>query len=130
MSLGCDSPAQSAVGGTIGGDLTCVSMKFNRTPLLHVLLDFLQFWQTGSPSSHFKCLSRQVRQPVLTLLGLLGAAAESAATLGEDSSSFVIGGLLVVVRFFAPALMVGFRELEMSFEEVEIMSPVSRFLGL
>jgi hypothetical protein len=33
-------PFQSAVGGIIGGDFTWVSMKFNRTPLLQVRLDF------------------------------------------------------------------------------------------
>lgn len=56
-------------------------MKFNRTPRLHFLFDFLQFWQIGAPSSHFRCLSRHVKHPVRTRLGL--AAAEdvtSAAT--------------------------------------------------
>jgi hypothetical protein len=36
-------PFQSAVGGIIGGDLTVVSIKFRRTPLLHTRLDFRQF---------------------------------------------------------------------------------------
>ena len=47
-----DMPFQSAVGGIIGGLLTVVSMKLRRTPLLHTRLDFRQFWQLGSPSSH------------------------------------------------------------------------------
>ena len=66
-----DSPAQSGVGGSNGGSRTCTSMKFRRTPRLHSLLLFRQFRQSGVPSSHFRCLSRHVRHPVLTLLDLV-----------------------------------------------------------
>ena len=59
----------------MAGDSTVVSMKFNRTPLLHTLLDFLQFWQCGNPSSHLRCLSLHVRHPVRTRFGLFEAAA-------------------------------------------------------
>lgn len=57
-----------------------VSMKFKRTPRLHSLFDFLQFWQSGTPSSHLRCRSLQVKQPVRTLFGLAAAAAAAAAT--------------------------------------------------
>lgn len=78
-------PDQSAVGGIIGGDCTVVSMKFNRTPLLHTLLDFLQFWQFGNPSSHLRCLSLQVKHPVRTRFGLFEAA--ELKTRDEPTSS-------------------------------------------
>jgi hypothetical protein len=64
----------------MGGLLTVVSMKFNRTPLLHTRLDFRQFKQFGRASSHFKCRSRQVKHPVRTLLGLLVAARAAGAS--------------------------------------------------
>lgn len=75
----------------MGGDWTWVSIKFNRTPRLHTLFDLRQFWQCGSPSSHFKCLSLHVRHPVRTLFGLFAAATAdaSAATL-EPPAAFVV----------------------------------------
>ena len=71
-------PFQPPVGGSKGCDLTVVSMKFKRTPLLHTRLDFWQLLQFGIPSSHFKCRSLQVRQPVRTRFGLLAAAVSAA----------------------------------------------------
>ena len=71
--------SQSSVGGVIGGVRTVVSMKFSRTPLLHGRLDFLQFKQSGKPSSHFKWRSLHVKQPVRTRFGLAAAAAAIAA---------------------------------------------------
>lgn len=46
-------------------------MKLSRTPRLHSRLLFRQFKQLGTASSHLRCLSRQVRQPVLTLFDLV-----------------------------------------------------------
>ena len=51
-------PFQSAVGGMIMGDLTFVSMKFNRTPRLQSRLDFLQF--TLDPVSYFHLRSSSI----------------------------------------------------------------------
>jgi hypothetical protein len=42
LQLGRYRPFQPPVGGSRGCDLTVVSMKFNRTPLLHTRLDFWQ----------------------------------------------------------------------------------------
>jgi hypothetical protein len=61
-------------------------MKFKRTPLLQFLLDFRQFWQIGRPSSHFKCRSLHVKQPVRTRFGLL--AAWDSAEVAEPSAPF------------------------------------------
>jgi len=69
----------SLVGGTTGGAFTVVSMKLSLIPRLHTLLDLRQFWQLGSPSSHLRWRSRQVRQPVRTRLGLFAACAVSLA---------------------------------------------------
>ena len=53
-------------------------MKFSRTPRLHGRFDFLQFRQSGRPSSHFRWRSRHVKQPVRTRFGLAAAAAAIA----------------------------------------------------
>lgn len=75
-----NATCHSAVGGSsTGGLFIVVSMKFSLTPLTHGRFDFLQFWQIGFPSSHFKCLSLHVKQPVRTLLGLFSGAARSVA---------------------------------------------------
>lgn len=55
-------------------------MKFNLTPRLHCLFDLRQFTQFGKPSSHFRCRSLQVKQPVRTLLGRDAAALASNDT--------------------------------------------------
>ena len=78
----------------MGGFLIVVSMKFKRTPRLHSLFDFLQFWQSGAPSSHLRCRSLQVKQPVRTLFGLAAAAAAAAAT---TSAGDVDGPVLVAI---------------------------------
>lgn len=98
----------STVGGMYGGLLTCTSIKFSRTPRLHSRLLFLQFKQSGVPSSHFKCRSRHVRHPVLTRLGLL--VATGVAAVGEDMSSAAAGALVAAAtaramdgRFLSPA---------------------------
>lgn len=72
--------SQASVGGVIGGSFIVVSIKFRRTPRLQSRFDFLQFWQSGTPSSHFKCRSRQVKHPVRTRFGLAAATAAAAAT--------------------------------------------------
>lgn len=87
-------------GETIwGGFLHVMSMKFNRTPRLHSLLLFLQLLQSGVPSSHFRCLSLQVRHPVRTLLLLFGTG------LGVEvvtvSAALWIGLLGLEIFFFA-----------------------------
>ena len=70
-------------------------MKFRRTPLLQGLLDLRQFWQSGVPSSHFKCLSLQVKHPVLTRLGLDAAASAGAlVAVACDGSLCLISTLL------------------------------------
>lgn len=74
-----------------GGSLQVMSMKLSLTPRLHSLLLFRQFKQSGVPSSHFKCLSLQVKQPVLTLLLLAGATSDeviSAAFPNLSGASF------------------------------------------
>ena len=55
-----------------------MSRKLSFSPRLHFRLLFLQFMQSGVDSSHFKCRSLHVKQPVRTLrdlsLGLVGAS--------------------------------------------------------
>ncbi len=63
-----------------------MSMKFSRIPRLHLRLDFLQFWQLGKPSSHFKCLSRHVKHPVLTRLGFDDAVLSGFGWEGASGS--------------------------------------------
>ena len=46
-----------------------MSMKFSFSPLLQVRFDFLQFKHVGTRSSHLRCLSLHVRQPVRTRFG-------------------------------------------------------------
>lgn len=60
------------------------SRKLSRTPRLHLRFDFLQLKQFGRASSHFRCLSRHVKQPVLTRLGF-GGVVSCAATVLSDS---------------------------------------------
>ncbi len=60
-------------------------MKLSRTPLLQSRFDFLQFWHMGVPSSHFKCRSLHVKQPVRTLLGLLAAGAPVFTGVSSDT---------------------------------------------
>jgi hypothetical protein len=76
------------VGGRIAVSLTSIQWKLSFIPRLHILPDFLQFWQCGNPSSHFKCRSLHVKHPVLTLLGFLAPACELSPTatagLGES----------------------------------------------
>ncbi len=79
----------SWVGGVMGGVLTWVSMKFNLTPRLHCLFDFRQLTQSGRPSSHFKCRSLQVRQPVRTLFG------RDAATLVSTGAVVATGSVAI-----------------------------------
>ena len=62
-------------------------MKLSRTPRLHNLLDFRQFTQSGTPSSHFKCLSRHVKHPVRTLLGLDGTTVVTGGTVDPLTSA-------------------------------------------
>lgn len=76
-----------------GGVSIQVSMKFNRTPRLHVRLLFLQLLQCGSPSSHFRCRSRQVRHPVRTLLGF-----PPAPSLSFSASPKLIKSALLSAR--------------------------------
>ncbi len=64
-------------------------MKFSRTPRLHARLLFRQFWQSGMPSSHFRCRSLQVKQPVRTRLDL----AEPVAAAGPRSVASLSGAL-------------------------------------
>lgn len=96
-----DSSSKATTSGeTIwGGFLHVMSMKFNRTPRLHSLLLFLQLLQSGVPSSHFRCLSLQVRHPVRTLLLLFGTG------LGVEvvtvSAALWIGLLGLEIFFFA-----------------------------
>lgn len=74
-------------------------MKFNLTPRLHCLFDFRQLTQFGRPSSHFKCRSLHVRQPVRTLLGL------DAVALVSTGSVVVMGSVAIeslILCFFPP----------------------------
>lgn len=83
-------PDQSAVGGRIAGSFTLIQWKFSFTPRLHALPDFVQFWQFGSPSSHFRWRSLHVKHPVLTLFGFFASRAVSAAALEQGESAAVI----------------------------------------
>lgn len=75
----------------MAGSLTSIQWKLSFIPRLHVFPDFLQFWQCGNPSSHFKCRSLHVKHPVLTLLGLLGPAAElSPVATAEPGESTIV----------------------------------------
>lgn len=65
-------------------------------PLLHIFPLLVQFKHVGNPSSHFRCLSRHVRQPVLTRFGF-GAATASAEPNDAGESSFIV---------FCPAIRV------------------------
>ena len=92
-------PGQPSEDMRYGGSLQVVSMKFNRTPRLHSLLLFLQLLQSGVPSSHLRCLSLQVKQPVRTLLLFAGAGlAEGtpAAAFGEGGLSSLVNILLLL----------------------------------
>lgn len=51
------------------------SKKLSRIPLLHLRLLLRQLMHAGSASSHLRCRSLQVRQPVLTLLDFAGIKA-------------------------------------------------------
>lgn len=62
-----------------------MSIKFNRTPRLHSLLLFLQFKQSGVPSSHLRCLSLHVKQPVRTRLLLAGVLVCMAVFFMSDA---------------------------------------------
>jgi len=75
-----------------------MSMKFNRTPLLHSLLLFRQFIQSGTPSSHFKCRSRHVRHPVRTRLDLVAGAAPDTSFGLADSSAIVARDCTLLLR--------------------------------
>lgn len=74
----------------MGGSWTCVSIKLSRKPRLHVRLDFLQLRQQGRPSSHLRCRSRHVRQPVRTRFGLPAATAVSVMTASLLTSGTAI----------------------------------------
>lgn len=52
-----------------------ISIKFRRRPRLHSRAPFLQFTQSGTPSSHFRCRSLHVKHPVLTRLDFAGVMA-------------------------------------------------------
>lgn len=72
-----------------------MSIKLSRTPRLHSLLLLRQFEQSGVPSSHLRCLSLQVKQPVLTLLLLVGTMSEeviSTAVLEVAGACFLVIG--------------------------------------
>lgn len=58
-------------------------MKLSLTPRLQTRLDFRQFRQSGIASSHFRCLSRHVRHPVRTRLGLFAAWIASGLTFSS-----------------------------------------------
>ena len=60
-------------------------MKFKRTPRLQILLDFRQLRHRPKASSHFRCRSRQVKQPVRVRLPFLSA-------IFEDLLRFVLAG--------------------------------------
>lgn len=60
-----------------------MSIKFSRTPRLHSRLLFLQFKQSGVPSSHLRCLSLQVRQPVRTRLLLAGVFVDDGIFMSD-----------------------------------------------
>lgn len=70
-------------------------MKLSRTPRLQSLLLFRQFKQSGVASSHFRCLSLHVKQPVLTLLLLAGTTSEEVISAAvpdlADTFFFEIG---------------------------------------
>lgn len=58
-----------------GGTWTMTSKKLSRMPLLHFRLLLRQLMHAGSVSSHLRCRSLQVRQPVLTRLDFAGIKA-------------------------------------------------------
>lgn len=58
-------------------------MKFSRIPRLHILSDFRQLRHRPRASSHFRCLSRQVKHPVRTRLALV-------STISEDFLRFAL----------------------------------------
>ena len=78
---------QSAPGAMICGSSTLVSMKLSLTPRLHGRFDLRQLTQTGIPSSHFRCRSRHVRQPVRTRLGLLADAPSAGGVAWSSTPS-------------------------------------------
>lgn len=49
-----------------------MSIKLSRKPRLHSRFPLRQFKQSGVLSSHLRCRSRHVRQPVRTRLGFIG----------------------------------------------------------
>jgi hypothetical protein len=82
-----------------GGSTVWISMKFNRTPRRHILSDLRQFKHRPKASSHFKCLSRQVRQPVRVLFAFVSAISEDFlrfALEGRGELSFWLLGVLAV----------------------------------
>lgn len=68
-------------------------MKFNRTPRLQIRSDFRQLRQRPSASSHFKCLSLQVRQPVRVRFAFVSAISEDFLrfALGRGESFWLFG---------------------------------------
>lgn len=67
-----------------GGSTVWISIKFNRTPRRHILSDLRQFRHRPKASSHFKCLSRQVRQPVRVLFAFVSAISEDFLRFALD----------------------------------------------
>jgi hypothetical protein len=65
-----NTPDHSAVKARRGGSFTWISRKFSRIPRLHSRLLFRQLLQSGTPSSHLRWRSRQVKHPVRTRLDL------------------------------------------------------------
>lgn len=94
-------------------------MKFNLTPRLHCRLLFLQLLQLGKPSSHFKCRSLHVRQPVRTRFGFDASPSFSPSPLasvlglsrGPTLMTFLAGfdpdELGAFLRFFGGAMFSG-----------------------
>lgn len=73
-------------------------MKLSRTPRSHSLLDFRQFTQSGTPSSHFKCRLRHVRHPVRTLLGREGTTVVETPFPVLLDSGFSPGSFTIIVE--------------------------------
>jgi hypothetical protein len=68
----------------LGGRFTCMYIKLSFRPRIHLLLVLRQFEQSGSPSSHLRCLPLHVRQPVRVLLDLTAIGAEPPKAAGRQ----------------------------------------------
>lgn len=82
---------------TCGGATVWMSIKFKRTPRLHIRSDFRQLRHRPSASSHFKCLSRQVKHPVRTRLAFVSAMSEGFLRLALGGRGELLFRLFGVV---------------------------------